>query len=210
MYKQNKDKGFYDKAIDYITIALFWLLASVVGLFFTTGSALSAAFMTAYKMQSNTIEDSLFATYKEFFYKTLIPGTFTFLGVLAASVGLYFLALPAFGNENTLLIVLFYILLAYVLLFVVYAFPIQAIFKHRNPLHLLKNTMLIAHIHPLVSFKQLVNVSVFYILVVVVHPVLLIFALALFFAMQAFQLKPIMDMYIEKISNKEKSENTAQ
>ncbi len=199
MFKQHSEKSTYDQIIDYIAIGVLVIGTSLMGLFLTMGASLTAAFMTVYKIHGETMEDSLTTTYWHHFKRTFWSANLTFLGVIGASVALYFLAVFAFAEQAAFLIVLFYIGVAYLVVFIQIAFAMIGIFKHKNPLHLIKNALLLIHIHPVVSFKLLINASVFYLLTVVAHWVLIPFALAIYFHLQGRFLKPTMDFYINRI-----------
>jgi len=206
MFIQHSQKTIYEKLVDYLLVTLLFLAFSAVTLFIGTGAALSATFITVYKMQTDIVEESIFYTFKKQLKLTLLPSIFTFVGIALIFGGGVFLILEYIPTEYTMRLPLLIIGLVYGALFLQYAFPIVSVFKHKGPFHLIKNTLLLMHLHPIASLLLLFNALTFYAIVFVIHPVLIYLALMFVFYMQGRIFKPLLKLYVERIAEKEDKE----
>lgn len=208
MFIQHSQKTIYEKLIDYLQVTLLFILSSILTLFIGTGAALSATFITVYKMQTDIVDTSIYQTYKQQFKLTFLSSTYTFLGSVLLFGGAGYFIVYRLPADYPMRFPLGVLTAVYGALFMQYAFPIISVFKHSGPLHLIKNTLLLMHLHPLTSLSLLINALTFYALVFMVHPVLTIPAFLLVFYVQGNVFRPIIKIYVARLSGKEETEET--
>jgi len=203
MFIQHSQKTTYEKVVDYLWVTLIFLGVSVATLFIGTGAALSAAFITVYKMQTDIVEESILNTFKKQLKLTFIPSVLTFIGIMVIFGGGLYITLTIIPDDYPLRLVLLILVLVYGALFLQYAFPIVSVFKHSGPVHLIKNTLLLMHLHPITSFLLLMNALTFYVMVFILHPILIYLAFMFVFYMQGKIFQPILKIYVKRIAEKE-------
>jgi len=199
----NKSTNIYERIIEYVFIMFLFAVYSVFGLFLTTGAAFSAGFMSARERQKNETDAPTHVIFHKQFMDSFKPATFTWVTMVLLGLGIVQLYAWAFDPSSVPRLIVFYVALLYWTLFHLYIYPLHSVFKHRGPLHVIKNTMLIIHLHPKVLFKMLVIASIMFLLIETIHPVLTPVALTLYFYLQARWLSPTFDFYIERVKARE-------
>ena len=194
-----KSLNTYERMIEHVFIMALFAVYSVFGLLITTGAALSAGFATARSLKSDPPEAPTHVMFHRHFMETFKPSTIAWAIMVAIGLGITQLYFWAFDPAVSWRLVIFYILLFYWVIFMLYIFPVNSVFKHRSILHALKNTTLIIHLHPLVLARMLIIASVVFLLVDGVHAILTPVAITLYFYLQARWLSPTFDFYIKRL-----------
>jgi len=197
--KTNPIKDAYVNTMNYVALAIIWLLFSMAGLLITAGASLSAVFYVAFRVKEDARHTPLVKTFLTHLKKTIIPATIAYLLIALFAAGLFFIHNYAAAEEATLVRYAVYFSGFYLVVFSLYVFPVLGLFNHKNPLHLIRNILIMAHIHPFLTFRLLGTLALLYLVVFLIHPVLFLPAFALYLFLQTSHMKPVFDIYIEKL-----------
>ena len=190
-------RDFYRDLMDVVLLNLIFLGVVLLGAFITFGAAFKALFYVSFRIidrkKQNYVFKSFFSSFKEGFLQSTIIWL-----IIAAFGSLLFLMFRYSLDHNQIILlvsclVTFYLLVVYVL----YLFPIFAIFKTNSVKQLLKNTFFIASSNFLITIKLLLSL-VFVIGIFVWFNGTIIFSIGLFGILSASHLHKIFNPYIKQ------------
>lgn len=195
-------KGFYVYALNYVGLAFIWFAVLFFGIFLSFGVATSAAFYTSNRLRDPDATVPIVKTTLRGMKRTWMPATALFCMTVLLGGGLLFIHMYLWQNEPFgFMNVAVFVSALYLLFFNLYGYPIIATFNHSGPLHFIKNTLLMIHLHPLVSLKLLGSFLCIIALVYWVHFSTIIIGMGFFFFLQAFHLGPLFDSYLKSIKS---------
>ena len=146
-------KELYLVVIDSFYIAFLVFFTTLLGVFITFGSALTAAFNIAFKMHDRKRNIYIFKEYVTSFKKNFVQSTIIWILIFILGLGLFFLYNYANNTSNLILHVSVYIAAIELVLLVSYVLPIISTFETPGIFPTIKNALLMAHGHFFTSIK---------------------------------------------------------
>ncbi len=196
--KDNIIKDSFILLTDLVLLNFLWLVVSGLGIFLSAGAATTAMFSVSFKLVQSKKHTYIVKDFFDSFLKNLVPSTIAWGLILLISFPLYLIYNYSINTGNTVLMVSVFIAAFEVLIFTVYIFPIIARFEGKT-VTLMKNAILLGHIHFFTTFKVLGSLALVLLLVVRVNSFFLLVMVGIYAGLSTFHLKQIFNIYIQKI-----------
>lgn len=196
-------KDNYKKAMDIVFVNFLWILTSLLGIFITLGAATTAMFKVIYKIINTKEPTSVFKEFYKSFKENFWFSTLVWLVLVALAAPLYFMYITALNNANDILLVLSIVGAYQLLIFFIYFFPINSLFKTEKNLTMIRNTLLMANTNLWTNLKVIGSLAFVIILVLFVHPAFLVVAIGIYGYLVSFHLRKLLSPYYQRFDNNE-------
>lgn len=194
----NPVKNAYSMLMHHVGVSIFWLFATFFSLLILTGAATASAVALTYKIQDDQnavylVKDFINGIKKNFLYATPI-----FI-ISVGLYGLFFLTWQyALSTSATIILIMTSISVLYLTVFNLHVYPLIAMFKHESIFKLMKNTLLFMHVHIVLTIKLILVLLLYVSMIMLIHPILFLPGLAVYFMLFTYQLRPVYDRYIQQ------------
>ncbi|MFA5693647.1 MAG: YesL family protein [Acholeplasmataceae bacterium] len=199
-------KEFYQKLTDVLYVHVLWLLTSFLGLLITFGAATTALFKVMFQILKKDEPTYVSKLFFETFKKDFIESTLVWILIIFFAIPLTLMTNYAFLNNNGFLMVISVVAIYQLALFVIYAFPVIAVFKSKSILETIKNTLLLLNVNLITNLKVLGSFAVIILGYIYLSEIILILILPTYGFLIAFHLKAAFIPYINKLKNNDKGE----
>lgn len=193
--RQGAFKEWYRQVMDYVLLNLIFLPCVLLGAGITFGAAFKSLHYVAYRLADKerhvaVFHDFWFAFKDEFLKSTII-------WIIAAATGLLlaFTAHYALSNNMIILMVSVIVTGTILVLFLLYLFPVMAIFKSGSLRALFRNSFLLFAKHPLTSFLMLGSLAAVVGLFLLFEGTILI-SIGLFAWLETWHLQRVFQPYV--------------
>lgn len=190
-------KDFYRILSYYILLNLLVLGISFIGFLIPFGAALTASYNVSFKLLDTKRQTYVVKDFFSSFKKNFIPATLYYLIIVLLLTGLFFMHNYAVNTDSTILRISVYIAVFEIVIVSNYFFAVLAIFKG-DFTTLIKNSMLLAHTQFLTTLKMLGTNAFMLLLFFKVHSMTLLIMIALYVFLNAFHLRKLFDLLINK------------
>lgn len=197
--KDTPIRNFYRLVTDVVYLSFLTFFTIILGLFITTGAALTASFNVMFKLMDQERATYIFKEYKVSFMKNFVISTVLWLGLVAMGLGLFFIYNYANNTDNTLLLVFVYVSGFEVITFTSYVFPILSTFESGSIAQLCKNTVLMMHGHLGVTIRILGTVVFILFLIFRVHSIFIFIGFIIYLYFNSVFLHKLFTRYKERV-----------
>lgn len=189
-----KIKRYLHHALITVELTLIWTLVSLLSLGLLLGPATVALYHILFHLiHNNKRPDNLIVRFKKSLTISLPQSVIFTLFSLGLMLLLYYII---FQIEQTFVIILIYFLFLEILLMLLFAFPIMALFKQKRLKTLFKTSFFIANIHGLTSILMVLLLVLMGLLAWGFHPLIIIVYLPLYFYLSAALYRRVLVQYI--------------
>jgi len=190
-------KDFYRILSYYILLNLLVLGISFVGFLIPFGAALTASFNVSFKLLDTERQTYVVKDFFRSFKKNFIPATLYYLIVMLLLTSMFFLHNYAINTESIVLRVSVYVATFEIIIVSNYFFAVLSIFEGKLT-SLIKNSILLAHTQLFTTLKMLGTNALMLLLFFKVHSMTLLIMIALYVFLNAFHLRKLFDLLINK------------
>lgn len=192
-------KQFFRNLTDLIYVSFLWFFISLLGLLITTGAATTAMFRVTFqifrKEEPTNVTRLFFRSFKE----SIQESTLVWFLILLVAVPLFFLMQEAFKTNNSILILISFVILIELVMFVIYVFPIISYFKNENFWTLIRNTLYLSHTNLWLNIKLFGSFALLMLLVFFVSSFFLILVAVVYGVLVTFHLRPKFEQIKEEL-----------
>ncbi|MFA5067692.1 MAG: DUF624 domain-containing protein [Candidatus Izemoplasmatales bacterium] len=197
---QGAFKECYRQVMDHVLLNMIFLVCVLLGAGITFGAAFKSLHYVAYKLADKERHVAVFhdfwVAFKDDFFKS------TLIWLAAVGTG-FLLALSfyiAFTNHQLILMISVIVTGTILILFLLYLYPVMAIFQSGSLRALFRNSFLIFAKNPVVSFFMLGSLAAVVCLFILFEGTILV-SIGLFAWLEARYLKPLFQPYIEALES---------
>jgi uncharacterized membrane protein YesL len=192
--------------MDIVFANFLWIIASLLGIFITTGASLCGLYRVIFKIIRYDEPTSVYREFKEGFKENFWFGTLVWFAILIIAVPLYLMYINALNTNNDIILLIAIVGSYQLLIFFLYFFPTLALFKTDKPLTMIKNVLVMANTNIWVNIKIIGSFAFVGILVFYVSPAFLVIAIGLFGYLVGFHLHKVFVPHLLKFENLENEE----
>lgn len=191
-------KTFYKKSMDVVFVNFLWIITSLIGIFFTLGASTTALFKVIFQIIRYDEPTSVWDEFKKSFKENFVFSTVVWLILVVFGTSIYFLYIYALNQNNDILLVFAVVGIYQWVIFFIYFFPMNALFKTHKPLTMIKNVMIMSNTNIWTNFKVIGSLALVFILFVFIHPSFLVIAIGLYGFLVSFHLRKRFEPYLEQ------------
>lgn len=195
-------KDFYRQFTDVLYAHFLWIVVSFLGILITFGASTTALFKVMFQIFKKDEPTHVTKVFFDSFKESFIESTCVWLIIIVFSMPLILMMHHAVLANNIYLIVIGYIATYQMILFLVYIFPVIAVFKSKSIFSTIKNTMLLQNRYLLTNLKLLGSLAIFVLSMVYVHEAFVLLVIPSYGFLIAFHLKAVFNPYIDKFQSK--------
>lgn len=190
-------KDFYRDAMDVVLLNLIFLGVVLLGAFITFGAAFKAMFFVSFRIIDRNKPNYVFKAFIESFKEGFLLSTIIWL--IAAAIGflLFIIFKYSVDNNQTILLISCFVSFYLLVIYLLYLYPMMAIFKTESTKQLLKNAFIMASTNFLTSIKLMLSL-VFVVGLFLLFYGTILFSIGLFGILIAFHLKKIFQPYLKQ------------
>jgi uncharacterized membrane protein YesL len=171
--------------MDIVFANFLWIIASLLGIFITTGASLCGLYRVIFKIIRYDEPTSVYREFKEGFKENFWFGTLVWFAILIIAVPLYLMYINALNTNNDIIL----------LIAIVGSYQL-----------LIKNVLVMANTNIWVNIKIIGSFAFVGILVFYVSPAFLVIAIGLFGYLVGFHLHKVFVPHLLKFENLENEE----
>jgi uncharacterized membrane protein YesL len=191
-------KTFYKKSMDVVFVNFLWIITSLIGIFLTLGASTTALFKVIFQIIRYDEPTSVWDEFKKSFKENFVFSTIVWLILVVFGTSIYLLYINALSHNNDILLVLAVVGIYQWVIFFIYFFPVNALFKTDKPLTMIKNVMIMSNTNIWINIKVIGSFALVFILVVFIHPSFLVIAIGLYGFLVSFHLRKRFEPYLEQ------------
>ncbi|MCK9537024.1 MAG: YesL family protein [Bacilli bacterium] len=190
-------KDFYRDAMDVVLLNLIFLGVILLGAFITFGAAFKALFYVSFRIIDPKKPNYVFKSFIKSFKEGFLLSTINWL--IAATIGflLFIIFKYSIDNNQTILLISCFVTFYLLVIYLLYLYPMMAIFKTESTKQLLKNTFILAGCNFFTSLKLMLSLVFVIGLFLLFHGTIL-FSIGLFGILIVFHLKKVFMPYLKQ------------
>ncbi len=195
-------KDFYRDAMDFVLLNLIFIMFVALGAFVTFGASLKAMFHVAHKKLDQQIQVYVWKDFLKSFRESFLVSTLMWLGFVACGLLLYLAWNLAESRDNVLVMASIIATGTIILVFMLYFYPLLALFEAQSFGIRLKNTFIFMSRNPLTSVKLLGSLAVV-VLLFMLFSGTIVFSVGIFAWLYAWHMKRPLEPIISKLTEPE-------
>ncbi|MBN2696284.1 MAG: DUF624 domain-containing protein [Bacilli bacterium] len=192
-------RDFYRDAMDYVLLNLIFIMFVALGAFVTLGASLKAMFFVSHRLLDREKQTYVWKDFLRSFKEDFLQSTLVWLTCVALGLLLYLAWTFAFEQQNIIVMVSIVATATIMLVYLMYFYPLLALFEAASFGERLRNTFIIMARHPFTTVKLLGSLALVVLLFLLFSGTIIV-SIGIFAWLWAWHLKKPLEPIIMALS----------
>jgi uncharacterized membrane protein YesL len=194
--RQGAFREWYRLVMDYVLLNLIFLVFVLLGAGVTFGAAFKSLHFVAFKLADKDRHTAVFRDFWNGFKDEFLKSTLIWIAVAATGLLLFFIGHLALENQQVYLMVSVLVTASILVLYLLYLYPVMAVFQSPSLRALFRNTFLLFARNPLTSLLMLGSLATVVVMFLIFEGTILV-SIGLFAWMETMHLRRLFHPYLE-------------
>lgn len=192
-------KEAYRNFTDVIFANFIWILVSFLGVLLTLGASTTALFGVMFQVFKTKEPTNVVRTFKKSFMDNFVFSTLVYFCLLILGGSTYLMFSYSIAQNQEFLLLMSIVISYELIVFACYFFPALSIFETHTKFEMIKNIMILSNYHLWTNIKIIGSIVIVSFLIIMVHPIFLLFAIGSLAWLIVYHLKPVFTPYMNNI-----------